>query len=79
LFYYTQSNLPVYFRALEIEPEAPERRSTRMDKKPVSSSNELKTKLTIPTSSLPTPLPEKERMDKETAQILVDDRVSTGG
>jgi hypothetical protein len=79
LFYYTQINLPVYFLALEIEPETPKRRSTRMDKKQVSNSNEVKTKLTIPTSSLPAPLPEKERMDKETVQILVDDRVSTGG
>lgn len=43
----------------------------------LTTSKDLKKQ--IPGAQLPTPAPEKEKMDKETVQILVDDRVATGG
>jgi hypothetical protein len=48
-------------------------------KQDMTLTNSKDTKINLPISQIPAPLPQKEKLDKETVQILVDDRVATGG
>ncbi len=50
-----------------------------MKKVNVMVKKETTAKVTRPTAQLSSTVSEKEKIDRETVQILVDDRVATGG